>query len=270
MTWLTWRQYRAQLYVGAAALAALTVLLLITGLQVASKYHSALTACAVNHSCRNLATFSLGNRVVGVLVSLTVVVPGLLGMFWGAPLLAQELETGTSQLAWMQSVTRKRWLVVKTGWVLLAAAALSGAVSALVTWWSGPHNVLQLDAFTPLRFDIMGIVPVAYALFAVAEVSRQVRYCAEPCQRWAPPSPSSLRFASSSLSCSARTTWPPLRLPTSFPTLSFQPGPTGGSLRALPTTIMAGSSFTNPPTGTGRSRASRPASSSPSPPPSSP
>jgi hypothetical protein len=169
MTWLTWRQHRAQLYVGAAALAGLAVLLLITGLQMASQYHSALTACAANHNCGNLPnTLFLGNHTVGFLVILTIGVPGLLGLFWGAPLVATELETGTTQFAWMQTITRKRWLAVKTGWVLLAAAVWGGAVSALVTWWSGPNNALQLDAFKANRFDIQGIVPVGYALFAVA------------------------------------------------------------------------------------------------------
>jgi hypothetical protein len=169
MTWLVWRQHRAQLYVAAAALAALTVLLLVTGLQMASQYHSALTACAANHSCGSLpGTLFLGSHAVGFLVIMTMGVPGLLGLFWGAPLVAQEIETGTSQFAWMQSVTRKRWLAVKAGWVLLAAAAWGGAVSALVTWWSGPDNALQLDAFQANRFDLQGIVPVGYALFAVA------------------------------------------------------------------------------------------------------
>ncbi|HET6193553.1 MAG TPA: hypothetical protein VFE59_41860, partial [Trebonia sp.] len=57
---------------------------------------------------------------------------------------------------------------VKAGWLLLAAAAIAGVVSALVTWWSGPNNALQANAFDPGRFDIMGIVPVGYAVFATA------------------------------------------------------------------------------------------------------
>jgi hypothetical protein len=99
---------------------------------------------------------------------MTLGVPALFGLFWGAPLVASEFEAGTGQFAWMQSVTRKRWLAVTTGWTLLAAAAWGGAVSGLVTWWSGPDNALQLDQFKPGRFDIMGIVPVGYALFAMA------------------------------------------------------------------------------------------------------
>ncbi len=169
MTWLTWRQHRAQFSVAAALLAALAVLLLITGLQAASQYHSALAACAANHSCANLAsTLFLGSHAVGFLVIMTLGAPILVGLFWGAPLVAADLETGSTPFAWMQSVTRRRWLAVKAGWMLLAAAIWGGVISALVTWWSGPDNALQLDQFKPGRFDIMGIVPVSYALFAMA------------------------------------------------------------------------------------------------------
>jgi len=51
---------------------------------------------------------------------------------------------------------------------MAAAAAWGGVISGLVTWWSGPDNALRLDAFNNGRFDIMNIVPVAYALFAMA------------------------------------------------------------------------------------------------------
>ena len=169
MTWLVWRLHRTQLYFAIGALAAFAVLLLVTGLQMASQYHSALASCAASDSCGNLAnSLFLGSHAVGFLIIMTVGVPALLGLFWGAPLVARELETGTNQFAWMQTVTRRRWLAVKTGWLLLAAAAWGGAVSGLVTWWSGPNNALQLDAFKPGRFDTQGIVPVGYALFAVA------------------------------------------------------------------------------------------------------
>jgi hypothetical protein len=169
MTWLVWRQHRGQLYAAAAVLAALTALLLVTGLQMASQYQSALAACAASHRCANLAdTVFLGSHAVGFLVIMTVGAPVLVGLFWGAPLVAAELETGTSQFVWMQSVTRRHWLAVKTGWMLLAAAVWGGVISGLVTWWSGPDNALQLDAFKPGRFDIMGVVPVGYALFAMA------------------------------------------------------------------------------------------------------
>ena len=94
--------------------------------------------------------------------------PAVLGMFIGAPLVAREIETGTGQFAWTQGVTRRRWLAVKVGWLLLAALAWGGAVAALVTWWSGPKNAAYLNAFSPGRFDVQGIMPAAYSLFAMA------------------------------------------------------------------------------------------------------
>jgi len=165
MTWLVWRQYRLQFSMGAALLAAFAVLIVITGVQAADQWHAAQAACAASHGCQNLF---LGSHAVGFLVIMTVGAPVLVGLFWGAPLVAAESEAGTTHFAWMQSVTRKRWFAVKVGWMLLAAALWGGVISALVTWWSGPDNAQQLDAFTTGRFDIMGIVPVGYALFAVA------------------------------------------------------------------------------------------------------
>ena len=169
MSWVTWRLYRAQAVIAAALLAAFAVLIVVTGVQVASQWHSALAACTTAHSCGSLPnTLFLGSHAVGFLVIMTLGVPAVLGILLGAPLLAHEFETGTNLYAWMQSVTRRRWLLVKIGWLVLAAAAIGGIVSALVTWWSGPNNALQGNAFNPGRFDIMGIVPAGYAVFAVA------------------------------------------------------------------------------------------------------
>jgi hypothetical protein len=169
MTWLVWRQHRNQAYIAAAALALFAVVMLITGRQMASQYHSALISCAATHTCSDLATtLNLGSPVLFLLINLTLLVPCLLGVFWGGPLVARELETGTAQFAWTQSISRSRWLAIKVGWAMLAAAAWGGAVSALVTWWSSPVNALQHQNFRAGQFDVQGIVPVSYALFAVA------------------------------------------------------------------------------------------------------
>ena len=170
MSWVVWRQYRAAAAITAALVAAFAALVVVTGVQAASQWHSALAACTASRTCGNLSssTLFLGSHAIGFLVIMTLGVPAVLGILAGAPLLAHEFETGTNQYAWTQSVTRRRWLAVKTGWLLLAAAAIGGIVSALVTWWSGPNNALQANAFDPGRFDIMGIVPVGYAVFATA------------------------------------------------------------------------------------------------------
>ena len=167
MTWLVWRQHRLQYLVGAALLAAFAVMIVVTGVQVSHQFHT-VEGCVAGHGCRQLGGLFMGSRVVGLLVIATLGTPVLVGLFWGAPLVAAEAEAGTTQFAWMQSVTRKRWLVVKIGWMLLAAAIWGGVIAALVTWWASPTNAEQLNQFDPGRFDIMGIVPVGYSLFAVA------------------------------------------------------------------------------------------------------
>ena len=91
--------------------------------------------------------------------------PLLFGLFWGAPLLSKEFEDGTHNLAWTQGVSRRHWLRVNIGWSLVAAALWGAALAALVSYWRFPENALN-SRFQ--AFDIQGIVPVAYALFAVA------------------------------------------------------------------------------------------------------
>jgi hypothetical protein len=168
MTWLVWRQHRVQYLIGAVLLAAFAVMIVITGQQVSNQFHAAQAACAAGQNCRHLGGLFMGSRVVGFLVIGTLGAPLLVGLFWGAPLVAAEAEAGTTQFAWMQSVTRRHWLGVKIGWMLLAAAIWGGVISLLVTWWASPTNAEELNQFDPGRFDIMGLVPVGYSVFALA------------------------------------------------------------------------------------------------------
>ena len=166
MNQLVWRLHRNQVVFAAAALAALTVVLLVTGSVMAHDYDTALASCRVTQSCGDLGSqLFRGDGMIIDTVNLTVVVPLLFGLFWGAPLLAKELEDGTHNLVWTQSVPRRRWLGSTVGWALLAAAAWGGAMAVLVSWWRYPQNALD-SRFA--AFDIQGIVPVAYAVFAVA------------------------------------------------------------------------------------------------------
>lgn len=168
MTWVIWRQYRGTAAIAGAILAAFAVLFLITGLQEAAKWHAALANCAKNGACGGLSQAASPGGPVYTLTILTLAVPLLFGMFWGGPAVARERETATVQFAWTQSVTRWRWLSVKTGWLLLAGAVFGGAVAGIVTWWYAPLNAFNQSQFTQGNFDIQGIVPIGYAVFAVA------------------------------------------------------------------------------------------------------
>jgi hypothetical protein len=170
MTWVIWRQYRVTAAIATGLLAAFGVLVLVTGLRMAAQWHADLVACAKTNSCGTLSnTVSLGRGPVGTVVFLVVIlVPLVIGMFWGAPAVAREQETGTIQFAWVQSVTRRRWLTARVGWLLLAGAVFGGAIGGLATWWYAPVNALNQSQFQPGYFDIQGIVPIGYTVFAVA------------------------------------------------------------------------------------------------------
>jgi hypothetical protein len=187
MIWLTWRQFRTQAVVAAAALTAVAVLLVVTGLHLAGMYRtSGLAGCQAHGDCGPLAAAFLSQVKAGgtlyhllflLPAGLLLAVPALIGMFWGAPLIARELEAGTFRLAWNQSVTRSRWLAVKLGLVGLASMTAAGLLSLMVTWWSSPIDraydlpggrtgAATLNRFAPALFDARGITPIGYAAFA--------------------------------------------------------------------------------------------------------
>jgi ABC-2 family transporter protein len=171
---LTWRQFRASAAMMAAALAALAAILALTGPGLADDYSSGIAACASQGgNCSDFVDqFFRDNRGSFLAVTAVVLVlPALIGLFWGAPLIARELEAGTHRLVWNQSVTRTRWLAVKLAVVGLAAVTAAGLGSLAVDWWSGPIDKTAFDQFPrmePLLFGTRGIVPIGYAAFAFA------------------------------------------------------------------------------------------------------
>ena len=140
MTWFAWRQARTQTLIALAAVLVVAIVALADG-----------------------RTSTMLRLWLSVLV---VVFPGLLGAFWGAPLVAAELESGSFRLAWTQDVSRARWLALRLAVSGLAATAVAGLLSWLVTWWAGPLDRAGLDQFG--SFDSRDIVPAGYAAFAFA------------------------------------------------------------------------------------------------------
>jgi len=170
MIWFTWRQFRSQTVIAAAALAAISVLLLVAA-PIITDLYAPVTAC--HSDCASvvtvfLARFRSSAAFPTYLAALgaAYVLPVLLGIFWGAPLIARELETGTHRLVWNQSVTRTRWLAVKLAAGCAIAATSTGLLSWAVTVWSQRVDSASHDRMIPLLFGSRGILPVAYAVFA--------------------------------------------------------------------------------------------------------
>ncbi len=163
-------QARAQTAVAVAALAAAAILAAITGPRLLHLYDTVVATCGSRNDCASATTAFLSSyRLVQVaLPPVLLVLPALIGAFWGAPLVARELETGTFRLAWTQSVTRQRWLAVKLALGGLASMAVAGLLSLILTWWFSPIDRVQMNQLTPSIFGVRGITPVGYAAFAFA------------------------------------------------------------------------------------------------------
>jgi hypothetical protein len=167
MIWVAWRQFRTPALVTLGLLAAFAVLVLVTGLHLRDVYNSLGGAhCAARTDCTTLGAHD--KALVDLLGPALLAIPALLGMFWGAPLIARELESGTYRLAWTQSVTRRRWLSVRVALVGVAALAAAGVASWLVSWWFAPLDAVNMNRFDPSVFTERGTVAIGYAGFAFA------------------------------------------------------------------------------------------------------
>ncbi|MFE9723173.1 ABC transporter permease subunit [Streptomyces sp. NPDC005794] len=103
------------------------------------------------------------------LTSWLSLLPGILAVFFGAPLIAADQEQGTAQLVTTQSVTRRRWLVAKLGWCLLITLVACSLLSAVFSWWWRPHRSVLPDIWMDTSvFDTTGPVLPALALFLTA------------------------------------------------------------------------------------------------------
>ncbi|GHO80752.1 transporter [Ktedonobacter sp. SOSP1-85] len=137
MTWLTWRQHRVALLIGVLLLAFYAFILL----------------------GRNYDAFTFQYEVVMLL-------PLLVAVFVGAPLVSRERAQKTHYVAWLQGTSRTRWLVIKL-------ALLVAGVLVLATVLAFLENVLQdmLVGDGPFeiwsRYLVTGPVVVGLTLFGL-------------------------------------------------------------------------------------------------------
>jgi hypothetical protein len=173
MIWFTWRQFRTQAYVALVAVVVVGATLAVVAHQIADLYSgSGIVGCqpdecatAVDNFLTTVSTSWLG-PLTNIATAVLFLAPALIGAFWGAPLIARELETGTYRLAWNQSFTRTRWLATKVIGVGLASLATVGLLSLAETWSASRLDQETGQRFTGLAFGSHGIVPIGYAAFA--------------------------------------------------------------------------------------------------------
>ncbi|WP_433120347.1 ABC transporter permease subunit [Micromonospora sp. CA-246542] len=170
MTWLIWRQHRTEVCVLGLLVGLFAIVLFVLGTQAHDLFPGGPARCAgdagVNEACAaSFRRLDEGYGNVENLLAAFYLVPVVIGAFLGAPLLARELEDGTWQLAWTQAVPRMRWLAAKLVALAGVTVTLTGMFTAVLTWFRQPFDAWE-GRFQYDAFDLEGLVPVAYALFA--------------------------------------------------------------------------------------------------------
>jgi hypothetical protein len=150
MLWLNWRQYRWPLLLGVLLLTLLCTFYISDGLVIYSLYNKLnLATCQINgRDCYNIITFS--KERIPDSNSFILLLPVLIGVFVGAPLLP--LERHTTPFTRTQSVTLQRWLAVKLGLVVLVTLIFSAVLSLTYNWWEN-H---PMSVFFAAYVDIWG------------------------------------------------------------------------------------------------------------------
>ena len=182
LAYVTWRQHRAALTGAAVFLGVISLYLLIMGLAINNAYAKVVNCRPASSGvCQQLAhdfnrqywggggTGALSAGGAQTVSSLMLVVPVLLGVFLGAPVLARELESGTFRFTWTQGCGRVRWAVAKLVLLAVVITAVTWAFTELFTWYY--HAFLvdgQVSRLLPLAFGLLGVAFAAWTLAAFA------------------------------------------------------------------------------------------------------
>lgn len=163
MVWVTWRQHRAQAIAMLVLLAVIAIYAVVAGVWIRSDFSAdGLGSCLARSGgagCGATITaffrkFS-GGPTAPVFV-LAVLIPGFLGAAVGAPVLGTELERGTWQLAWSQTMPRSRWLAAKLGLITGALIVFGVAITLLLSWSRSPLDRVSIRLQSP-PFNFEGI-----------------------------------------------------------------------------------------------------------------
>jgi hypothetical protein len=164
MIWVTWRQHRTQAIVCLGVFCALAIFAVAVGSLMRSAFDAdGLGACLARSGgsgCPAVIS-SFVHRFDGpaaITANLPLfVIPGLVGVVVGAPLLGRELEQGTWRLAWSQTVPRTRWLVTKLALVTGGLVVFGVAITAVMSWYHAPLDQVS-TRLQPPPFNYEGVL----------------------------------------------------------------------------------------------------------------
>ena len=126
--WVTWRQHRAALIIVFGLFALTAAVMAATGLD--ARAHGAVVESLARSSS---SPYVWQLRLLGIVLELQ---PVLAGLLLGAPLLAQEAESGSLRFTWTQEVGPCSSLAAKTILIATSLEVAAAGVSWEFAWWS--------------------------------------------------------------------------------------------------------------------------------------
>lgn len=172
MTWLVWRQHRAEALAAVIVVAIVAIAATPTALHLyqvtGNMRQDGCLGSSPGVGCGALTdAFNATSRALQGILPVLNLLPALAGVFIGAPLVAREIEDSTWRLAWSQGITRHAWLRGQLAGSLAVTALGAALFTAVLTWWLAPLDYAG-GRFSDNGFDFAGVIPLAWALLAFA------------------------------------------------------------------------------------------------------
>ncbi|MCL6736984.1 ABC transporter permease subunit [Streptomyces neyagawaensis] len=169
LTWTVLRVHRPALLVWCAYVLLMTGWMFWVQYVSGARVRAEMAACRrVEGGCIDVMTFShsMNEGWIGTLIAYASY--GI-AAWAGASLIGRELERGTAQLAWAQSISPTRWLTAK---LAVPAVALTVGTTVLVLvyrwFWTASQDLRGSEWHDPDPFLNRGPAVLAYALCALA------------------------------------------------------------------------------------------------------
>jgi ABC-type transport system involved in multi-copper enzyme maturation permease subunit len=134
LNWLVWRQHRAAFW----TLIGGTVLVVGWMVYERGQMMDALQALGWPHPKSDDWDMKVSNGGLTRAAYGLSILPILIGVFVGAPLIASDLENGTAKLVTSQSVSRVRWIATKLGVTTLVVVVGTAVLAGVFGWWWSP------------------------------------------------------------------------------------------------------------------------------------
>ncbi|MEV0368264.1 ABC transporter permease subunit [Streptomyces sp. NPDC050636] len=169
LPWLVWHRHRTALRAGLLITIVACALFVYQRMQVMDFLNAKGASPDSEGNLLNEFQNRFGSTFSGDLDFLKLV-PVLVGVFLGAPLISSEQEHGTIKLVTTQSAGRGRWITATLGLPLALAALCTTLLTAAFSWlWSPAHELaMSGDWLNNGAFEVVGPVPVAITLFMTA------------------------------------------------------------------------------------------------------